>query len=136
MATGTGCSAMHDRIEVAPGVTYTPCIWWDSYTGTDADMVRAGLVRPDQLPGAPGNGRTMVTFLANGERVRKGDSRSTRNAPGCIAVRRRTPRLLLVEIQISREAGEARRDAWLAARERAQSQGRCWPFPVCHGSPV
>lgn len=41
------------------------------YTGTSAQIAAAGLARLDQLPGAPGRGKTCSTYYA-GEPVRKG----------------------------------------------------------------
>ena len=57
--------------EFAPGVTLKKTPWFDRYTGTSVALVAAGLVRPEQLPGAPGMPKAGVTFY-NGRRPAKG----------------------------------------------------------------
>jgi len=56
----------------APGVLVSHELGADCFTGTAEDLVAAGLVRMEQLPGQPGNGTTTVSFRADGTRVRKG----------------------------------------------------------------
>lgn len=45
--------------------------WRDFVTGTTAELVAAGIVTVDMLPGQPGTGKTMATYM-NGRRVKVG----------------------------------------------------------------
>lgn len=47
---------------------YSRC---DFVTGTAAELVAAGIVTVDMLPGQPGTGKTMATYM-NGRRVKVG----------------------------------------------------------------
>lgn len=45
--------------------------WYDVVTGSAAELVAAGIVTADMLPGQPGMGKVMCTFVG-GQRVRQG----------------------------------------------------------------
>lgn len=118
-----------------PGVMYAESLRANCFTGTADALVSAGLLRADQLPGAAGNGRTMVTFLPGGLRVQKGRC-STKGLAGCVSVRQRGKHLLEMQISVSREVWVERVKEWDRQREEEQALKRVWPFPICHGRPA
>ncbi|WP_208507915.1 hypothetical protein [Variovorax paradoxus] len=131
---------MHSAaIEHAPGVLFTREVRYDSYTGTPRDLLAAGLVREDQLPGQPGNGISMVSFHADGRRVGKGHAQACREI-GYLKVRKMGKRLLCVERGVGEAEYRRRSDAWMEQRDREYEErealARCWPFPVVCGVPV
>lgn len=68
------------------GVKVERCPYWDDYRGTAEDLIAAGIIRADQLPGSPGLPAGCVTFR-NGQRIAKGDSRRARDE-GYLQIRR------------------------------------------------
>jgi hypothetical protein len=131
---------MHSAaVEHAPGILFAREVRYDSYTGTPTDLLAAGLVREDQLPGQPGNGVSMVSFHADGRRVGKGQTQACREA-GYLKVRKMGRRLLCVERGVGEAEYRRRSDAWLEQRDREYEErealARCWPFPVVHGVPI
>jgi hypothetical protein len=126
-------------VEHAPGVLFAQEVSCDCYTGTPSDLLAAGLVRFDQLPGQPGNGVTMVSFHADGRRVGKGHTQACREV-GYLKVRKMGKRLLCVECGVGEAEYRRRRDAWMEQRrredEKREALARVWPFPVVHGVPV
>jgi hypothetical protein len=58
-----------------PGVKYAACFWGDRYVGTAEDLIAAGLVREDQLPGQSGTNKTRRTFF-DGVPLRQGANRT------------------------------------------------------------
>lgn len=67
-------------VKLPPGVRSIPwddtdgVSWGDSYLGSAQDLIAAGLVTPDQLPGRPGSNKVSCTFY-RGEPVRSGSNR-------------------------------------------------------------
>lgn len=55
-----------ETVVAFPGVKMVRITWGDQYTGSAQDLVAAGLVRHDQLPGMPGMRTTRVTIFADG----------------------------------------------------------------------
>ena len=53
--------------------------WHDSVTGSAEELVNAGIVTTDMLPGRPGNGKVMCTYMA-GQRLGKGANVPRRDA--------------------------------------------------------
>ena len=53
--------------------------WHDSVTGSAEELVNAGIVTADMLPGQPGNGKVMCTYMA-GQRLGKGANVPRRDA--------------------------------------------------------
>lgn len=53
-------------------------VWYDLVTGSAAELVAAGIITMDMLPGQPGMGKTMATFM-NGQRIGKGCQAATGN---------------------------------------------------------
>lgn len=100
-------------VAVAPWGTYA-----ESFTGTAEALVAAGIVRPDQLPGAPGNPKTMVTYRdgvrAKGSRIR---------GPGHLQVFKIGQRFRVVICLAAQEA-ERRADLRHAQIERERQQER------------
>jgi len=111
----------------------------DCFTGTAEDLVAAGLVRIDQLPGQPGNGSTTASFRGDGSRVRKGMFAECR-AAGYLRIRKVSRRLISVERGVGEEEHRRRRQEWVDTRERERQErvelARSWPFPIVCGRPV
>jgi hypothetical protein len=60
----------------AVGVTRTCYVWGESFEGASASMFAAGLIKPEWLPGLPGNGKlTQHVFID--------ESGATLIGPGC-----------------------------------------------------
>ncbi|AVO48487.1 hypothetical protein C6568_03830 [Melaminivora suipulveris] len=58
---------------------YSRHLWHDYVTGTAAELVAAGIVDAPMLPGQPGTGKTMATYM-DGQRVKQGGlARGVRN---------------------------------------------------------
>lgn len=130
---------MHSTpVEFAPGVLFAQEVHSDCYTGTPIDLLAAGLVREDQLPGQPGNGTTMVSFHADGRRVGKGHTQA-RNEIGYLKIRKMGKRLLCVEKGVGEAEHRRRWDAWMEQRRREDQERNAlasrWPFPEVYGSP-
>ncbi|OUM01636.1 hypothetical protein [Variovorax sp. JS1663] len=106
-------------MNVRAGLSFEQRADRDAYVGLPEALLAAGVLRPWQLPGAPGNGTTAVTFHADGTRARRGDPRSLLGECGRLQVRRVAKGCLRVEI-------------WRGAVAPPRVQ---WPFPVVHGSP-
>ncbi len=73
------------RRPLPPGVAIHRDHWSDVYRGTAAALIAADLVREDQLPGQPGNGRSMMTYWPDGTRKRQGQGGAR---AGCRQVQR------------------------------------------------
>lgn len=72
----------------------------DEYVGTGPALVALGLVRADELPGAPGKGKTMVTFDANGARTPQGSNGDGRPGGRQIFRRGRARFALLISLPV------------------------------------
>lgn len=111
----------------APGVKrladYLLC---NRYTGSAEALVACGLVRLDQLPGQPGNGKVRCTYDPAGRRVPQGRPTGSHD-PGRMTVERVTATRFRVDVNVSYDEQELRRAAyevkWEVAREaRARPQ--------------
>jgi hypothetical protein len=126
-------------IEVSPGVEFAQTLWGDEYTGTPAAMLEAGIVLPYQLPGAPGNGRTMVSFYPDGRLVGKGNAKA-HELVGYLKVCHSSRGRLRVVKGIGKAAVEARRKVHFERRkceeEEESQRTHCWPFPIICGEPA
>ena len=124
--------------DFAPGVTFAATLWGDEYTGTVDALLAAGVVRADQLPGAPGNGRTMVSFHPDGRLVGKGNSKACTQV-GYLKVSRASLGRLCVLKGVGLVEENRRRNARRAQREHqeveASALARSWPFPIVCGEP-
>ncbi len=49
----------------------------DVFTGSADALVAAGLIEWHQIPGQPGSGKTMASYLPDGTRVRQGSTRAS-----------------------------------------------------------
>lgn len=110
-------------------------IWGDEYTGTAEQLVAAGIVRDDELPGRPGNGITMMTFGADGARIKKGNSSSASGMAGYRQIRKCSRRLFTVCRSVGSEEADRRREAYFEERRAQEELRRAWPFPICVGVP-
>lgn len=84
--------------------------WWgvDSYRGTWAQLVEAGVVTEGEKPGLPGNGVNQITVAPDGTRRTKGASGGQTMAPGTRTIRRTGKERYIVDLRVS-EAEEKRR---------------------------
>lgn len=75
----------------APGITHTAREGADEYFGTAQDLIAAGLVTAEQLPGAPGLPRTIVRIRPDGSTVEGHPNANKRDArtPGAKWIARR-----------------------------------------------
>ena len=128
-------------VQFAPGVTKLQQTWWDEYEGTAADMIAAGLVKAHELPGVGNNGKQMMTFAADGQRLTRGCSRNRNQdeEAGYRQIRTIARGKLRMIYRVGRVEGNARFRARHAAegakhREREEA-ARAWPFPICLGVP-
>lgn len=100
-------------------------LWYDLVTGSAAELVAAGIVTMDMLPGHPGMGKTMATFM-NGQRIRKGCQAATGSKKNetyrsivCIGKDR-----YRVQMALSRADADRRWAKNEAAREQARMAAR------------
>lgn len=127
------------RIEDLPAsIKATRLVWADEYVGSAEALIAAGLVRECELPGQPGNGSTMVTFSADGQRLGQGHVRDARKE-GRRQIRKMSRLNFVVTVHVDDEEQRRRR---AAQREEAQREerereeiSRLWPFPVVAGKP-
>lgn len=124
--------------DVAPGVTFAATLWGDEYTATVDALLAAGLVQPHQLPGALGNGRTMVSFHPDGRLVGKGNSSACKQV-GYMKISRTSRGCLCVLKGVGAVEENRRRNAHRAQREHQELEdsalARSWPFPIICGGP-
>lgn len=97
----------------------------NSYRGTAADLIAAGLVRSDQLPGAPGNGISRVTFY-KGERIPRGVTRYRFLDEHYMCVSKRGRGTFEVEVGVTEAVRKVREDAKraLETKERRELEWR------------
>lgn len=91
---------------------------WDTYSGTAEDLIAAGVVRLDQVPGQPGRPKTAATYYA-GEPIAK------RGAP-CdeqyLHIYRRSARRFDVIVGLSENEKQRRRESKARAEELRRSR--------------
>lgn len=112
------------------GVVKTEAVWTDDFKGSSANLVAAGLVRLDELPGQPGRGMSCVTYDHKGEPKTKGRPRD--RTAGARHIRRTGHDRFCVSVTVEDAVGEARLAAsnaeWRAHQAReaaiAASAGR------------
>ncbi|WP_399696542.1 hypothetical protein [Xenophilus sp.] len=114
-------------------------ILWDEYSGTAEELIAAGVARDDELPGRPGNGRYMMSFTANGQRVSRGAARHANKQAGYRQIRGAARGCFIVLRAVGEHEARARlkrkREAEAAEERERQERMRGWPFPVCMGVP-
>lgn len=104
------------------GLKVTEYAWENEYRGTDAAFINAGLIKPEWLPGLPGNpkGRVMVG-LVNGEmRILPAGPFPTDDQfnNGFIAIRRSSKGRLIVSIYCLKKEREKREEAGYLERKK------------------
>lgn len=112
--------------DFAPGVTVERLWYADCYRGASDALIKAGLVRADQFPGAPGRGKTVAKFLADGTPAPLGCCGLTLG-PGGMVISRKTTRLFEVCVRIDIDEENRRHEADL--RERAKYERRMAAMP-------
>ncbi|WP_326537022.1 hypothetical protein [Pseudorhodoferax sp.] len=118
--------------EPFPGVQLLKRVWGDEYVGSAADLVAAGLVQAEQLPGQPGMRKVRVTILPDGT-VPTGPptanlSKAARQQGGKQVSRRGTK--YEVSIFVSDEERERRRAIVRSAEHAWELQVRSLPRPT------
>lgn len=116
---------MTESFDFAPGVTCTRWMWGDSFTGSEEDLMAAGLIEAHQIPGRPANGTSSTCWNADGSPV----VRRTAMQAGYKKVRR-FGKKVCVEISIGEQASHERITADRAERQRQREFATCWPFPI------
>lgn len=117
---------------VAHGVKLCKQPWADDYRGSADDLAAAGLLRLDQLPGAPGMRKTRVTILPDGS-VPTGAptaNHSAAKAPGARQIERAAASTFIVSVRVTKEEVDLRRAARVAADEAWGRQVRALPRPA------
>lgn len=116
---------MLDRVEIHPGVFRSPGYGSMVYRGTAEALVAAGVVEQSQLPGQPGNPKTMCTFTPDGRRAGRGTGNYCGAEPGRKRIFK-DRNGFTVDVQLSLDLIAA------AEAEKARLQA-CWPFPLVGG---
>ena len=100
-----------------PGVRYKATIWYDVYLGSAGDLVAAGLVRADHLPGAPGMRKVRVTIYADGVVADgpRNDNKGLTQQPGARQIDRGSASTYRVRVVVTSQQRQARADAERAA---------------------
>ena len=104
----------------APGVTRHENIRTDVYIGAPADLVAAGLVRLDQLPGMPGCGKGRTTFLKDGGISKSGSHESGSYSQDRIV--RNHGKRVAVEVFVSKSVHKARHAEYLKKSEQLNEE--------------
>ena len=116
----------------AHGVKVCKRPWTDEYRGSAEDLAAAGLLRIDQLPGAPGMRKTRVTVLPDGSLP--AGARTANNhlasAPGARTIERVSASTCMVNVRVTDEEGQLRFAAIQAAGAAWSRQVRALPRPA------
>lgn len=92
----------------------------DSYRGTWAQLVEAGVVSEDEKPGLPGNGVNQITVAPDGTRRTKGASGGQTMAPGTRTIRRTGKERYCVDLRVPEAEHQRRRDEEMQRRYPSQ----------------
>lgn len=127
---------MAKRRIISPGITMREDISDGNVYRGDADaLVAAGLVKPDQFPGQPANGKTRTSFRPDGTKVKQGTNDACK-MPGYFVVRK-SGNKFEVAIRQSDEEMERRherwRAEWLRERQRETAIHNARPSPPRRG---
>lgn len=117
---------------VYPGVQTKARIWFDEHTGRPEDLVSAGLVRVEMLPGAIGMRKTRVAVRADGSLL-LGPPTSNRRGwriPGASWIERISASTFRVGVIVSKDEEERRRAADSAARRDWEETVNALPRPA------
>lgn len=113
----------------APGVTLERIIWADFYSGTSDALIKSGLVRATQFPGAPGMGKTIAKFLADGTVAPAGCNLS-RLSPGCMSIWRATTRIFNVYVVVDETERSRRYETARAKTDDYERRMASMPRPT------
>jgi len=116
-----------DPLTYAPGVTVEHYWWADHFEGVPRALVDAGLVRFDQLPGAPAMGKTVVRIAPDGSIA----PRSGMDEPaGTRTIRRRNSAVYSVSIAVDDAERERRHAESIAGLAAWEARMRALPRPA------
>ena len=105
----------------AYGIDYRDDVRHEIFRGTAAALVAAGLIGAHQIPGQPGTGKGMASYLPNGTRVKQGSSAAQR-APGSKRIYR-TGNKFVIEQRFDDEE-VSRREACYSAVWRKENEAK------------
>jgi hypothetical protein len=91
--------------------------YFDTYIGTAAALVLAGIVRQDQLPGQPGRGAMSAAYLADGSPKKRGSTLCV-SLPGTLRIVRTGADRFRVTLAVSEPEQQQR--SHVAALQRAR----------------
>ena len=114
--------------EYAPGVTVVRLWWSDLYCGASDALMAAGLVGAARLPGAPGMGKTVTKFFADGAPMPVRRSLAS-GGPGSMSIHRDS-RKLLVHVVVDDAEAEQRREAGIAQGRDHERRLAALPRPA------
>lgn len=125
------------EIEYAPGVTIRRMDWGDLYEGSGPDLVKAGIVKDEHLPGAPGMPKTTAYVFPDGTVWNK-DLGAKPDGEGAIRIFRESKSKYAVSVSVSTAESQSRLEAMKCARRewetRVASMPR--PAPLCLGKHI
>lgn len=96
--------------QYAPGVRMRDYSWFEEYTGTGEALAAAGIVQAENLPGQPGMGKVQVTLFPDGTRQTSRNGHR-KQQPGHLTINRVSRSKFTVQVRLSDEEGELRREA-------------------------
>lgn len=106
--------------------------WFDEYTGTANDLVSAGLVRLDQLPGKPGMRKVRVRIFPDGTLPAgpRTNNHAENHMPGARCIERASLSTYRISIVVSEDEKERRRTAGAVAEDAWVREVRALPRPA------
>lgn len=115
MATADTSTPEGVRVDTSP-------LWGNIYQGTAEALIAAGLVRFDQLPGQPGRGKTVATYLPDGTMLPIRNNRSSSSEPGLVTIHKASARQYRVSVCVDEAEHERRCNLLDEAREQARQK--------------
>lgn len=122
---------MHERI-ISGSLRFKAMPGYACYTGSSSALLSAGLLLPEQFPGANGNPATCASFHPDGTRVRKGAPRAHLE-PGYLKVQRMRGDSFLLKRCIEDGKAPAAEEKLRRRPKPAPRRFDNWPFPVVVG---
>lgn len=113
----------------APGVGMVEYAGWDKYIGTAEALAAAGLIQLANLPGQPGMGKVQVTLSPDGLRNLSHNGHKKRQ-PGEITIKRVSQSRFTVQIRVTQDVSEMRRDAYIRRRDEWEREMAALPRPA------
>lgn len=117
---------------VHPGIQTRKGTWFDEHLGTAEDLVSAGLIRLDLLPGAAGMRKTRVSVRADGSAVLGPPTANCKDSrkPGASLIERASKSTFRVRVILAEDEKARRLAAEIAARRQWEQTVRALPRPA------